>query len=120
MSSIDLPRPHRGEVWRVNFDPTVGSEIRKTRPAVVISSDAMRVLPIRLVAPITSWNATFEGKLWLVKIAPDARNGLSQDSAVDTLQLRGIDVARCVEKIGQVSATKLEEISAAVALVVEF
>ncbi|ACB53253.1 putative PemK-like protein [Crocosphaera subtropica ATCC 51142] len=38
--------PKRGEIWLVNFDPTLGSEIRKTRPAIVISSDAAGKLPI--------------------------------------------------------------------------
>jgi hypothetical protein len=43
----------RGDVWLVNFDPTLGTEIRKTQPAVIISSDAVGRLPIKLVAPIT-------------------------------------------------------------------
>jgi mRNA interferase MazF len=47
--------PQRGEIWLVNFDPTLGTEIRKIRPAVVISSNNIGVLPIKLVAPITDW-----------------------------------------------------------------
>lgn len=43
----------RGEIWLVNLDPTIGAEIRKTRPVVVISSNAVGTLPIRLVAPLT-------------------------------------------------------------------
>jgi mRNA interferase MazF len=39
--------PKRGEVWLVNLDPTVGAEIRKTRPAVVVSSDAVGILPVK-------------------------------------------------------------------------
>ena len=45
----------RGEVWVVNLDPTIGAEIRKTRPVVVVSSDAMDALPLKLVAPLTEW-----------------------------------------------------------------
>ena len=37
----------RGEVWQINLDPTVGSEIRKTRPAVIVNDDAVGVLPLR-------------------------------------------------------------------------
>ncbi|MDH6105639.1 type II toxin-antitoxin system PemK/MazF family toxin [Anabaenopsis tanganyikae CS-531] len=45
--------PKRGEIWLVNFDPTVGAEIKKVRPAVVISSDSVRKLPIvQCVSPI--------------------------------------------------------------------
>ncbi len=47
--------PQRREVWLVNFDPTLGTEIQKIRPAVVISSNDVGALPIKLVAPITDW-----------------------------------------------------------------
>ena len=57
------PSLRRGEIWRVGFDPTVGSELKKTRPAVVISSDAVGKLPVRLVAPFTGWQEYFEGNL---------------------------------------------------------
>jgi len=41
----NLASPKRGEIWLVNFDPTVGAEIKKIRPAVVISSDGVGKLP---------------------------------------------------------------------------
>lgn len=88
--------PKRGEIWRVNFDPTIGSEIKKTRPAIVISSDAVGKLPIKLIAPITDWKEYFADNLWHVKIEPDIQNGLSKISAVDALQLRGMDLQRFV------------------------
>lgn len=45
----------RGEVWWVEFDPSIGSEIRKTRPAVIVSNDsANRNLPRVIVIPMTS------------------------------------------------------------------
>jgi mRNA interferase MazF len=47
------PIPSRGEVWLVNFDPAVGGEIRKLRPALIISLDTIGRLPLRLVVPIT-------------------------------------------------------------------
>ena len=47
--------PRRGEIWLVDLNPTRGAEFRKTRPVVVVSSDEIGVLPIRLVAPITEW-----------------------------------------------------------------
>lgn len=51
--TINPDLPKRGEIWLVNFDPTVGAEIKKVRPAVVISSDSVGKLPIKLIAPIT-------------------------------------------------------------------
>lgn len=47
--------PKRGEIWWVQFDPSIGSEIQKTRPAVVISSDVSNVHINRFqVIPVTS------------------------------------------------------------------
>ncbi|MDB9317343.1 type II toxin-antitoxin system PemK/MazF family toxin [Nodularia spumigena] len=48
--TINPDLPKRGEIWLVNFDPTVGAEIKKVRPAVVISSDSVGKLPIKLIA----------------------------------------------------------------------
>ena len=55
--TINPELPKRGEIWLVNFDPTVGAEIKKVRPAVVISSDSVGKLPIKLIAPITDRNS---------------------------------------------------------------
>jgi mRNA interferase MazF len=112
--------PARGEIWQVNFDPTIGAEIKKTRPAIVISSDAIGILPVKLVAPVTTWDSSFAGKIWLVKISPDPNNGLAQESAVDTLQIRSVDVSRFIRKIGFVSPIVMEDIAAGVAIVVEY
>ena len=98
----------------------VGAEIQKTRPAIVISSDAVGKLPIKLIAPLTSWKEKFSRHIWIVKIAASSTNGLSNDSGVDALQLRGVDTQRFVEKLGNISAGELEEITAAVASVIEY
>ena len=80
----------RGEVYWVNLDPTVGTEIKKTRPALVVSPDDMnKVLPRVIVAPLTSKGQplgcrpeiTFDGK--------QARILLDQLRCVDKLRLAG-------------------------------
>jgi mRNA interferase MazF len=96
-------RINRGEIWRVSLDPTIGAEIRKARPVVVVSSDAIGALPIKLVAPLTEWKDYLAQNIWHVKVAPDSTNGLTKISAVDTLQLRGVDTQRFVQKLGSVS-----------------
>lgn len=119
-SDENLPDPRRGEIWRVGFDPTVGSEIRKTRPAVTISSDAVGSLPVRLVVPFTGWRSHFEDNLWHVQIPPTEQNGLDKKSAADALQARSVDTARFSEKLGRMYPPRLEEIVTAVALVIEY
>ena len=118
--STSQPTPKRGEIWLVSFDPTIGAEIKKTRPAVVISSDAVGRLPIKLVAPLTDWKDYHTANIWHVRIDPDATNGLSKVSAVDTLQLRGMDRQRFVRKLGNATLMQLEEIVLAVAAVIEY
>jgi mRNA interferase MazF len=120
LSSINPSNPKRGEIWLVNFDPTIGAEIKKTRPAVVLSSDAVGRLPIKLVAPITDWKDHYTPNIWHVRIDPDPGNGLSKISAVDALQLRGMDRKRFIRKLGQIPQNILEEIVLAVAAVIEY
>ena len=62
--------PKRGEIWRVNFDPTIGTEIRKTRPAIVLSSDAVGRLPIKLVAPVTDWKDRYDFNFGMSALKP--------------------------------------------------
>jgi mRNA interferase MazF len=120
LSSINPANPRRGEIWLVSFDPTIGSEIRKTRPALVLSSNAIGRLPIKLVAPITDWKDHYAPNIWHVRIDPNPNNGLSKVSAIDALQLRGMDHKRFIRKLGQVPADTLEEIVLAVAAVIEY
>jgi mRNA interferase MazF len=110
----------RSEIWLVNLDPTIGTEIRKTRPVVVISSNAVGALPIRLVVPVSEWKDYFEPNIWHVKIIPDSANGLAKTSAADTLQLRGVDTQRFVKKLGTVSPTVMTSIVTAIAAVIEY
>jgi len=112
--------PKRGEIWRIAFDPVKGEEIKKNRPAIVISSDAFTPLRTKLVIPLTSWQDKFTPHLWMVKIVANVGNGLEHDSAADALQLRCVSYERFMLKLGIVSADKLDDITAAVAIVIEY
>jgi mRNA interferase MazF len=112
--------PKRGDIWLVNLDPTIGAEIKKVRPAVVVSSDAIGRLPIKLVAPLTDWKEYFAGNVWHVRVNPTPATGLAKVSAVDTLQLRGVDQQRFIRKLGEVSPVTMEEIILAIATVIEY
>ena len=112
--------PIRGDVWRIEFDPVKGDEIRKSRPAIVISSDAFKPLKTKLIVPLTSWQEKFTNAQWMVKIVADASNGLEHNSAADALQLRCVSYQRFVSKLGMVPTSILDEIAAAIAIVIEF
>ena len=111
--------PKRGEVWIVEFDQTRGAELRKTRPSVVISSDEVSVLPIKLVAQMTGWKDSFANNVWHVRIDPTPRNGLNKTSAVDALQIRSVATERFLDRIGIVSNSDVMKITDAIAAVIE-
>jgi mRNA interferase MazF len=117
--SIDV-LPLRSESWLVNLNPTIGSEIRKTRPVVVISVDSIGKLPLKLIAPVTDWKPHFELNPWQVRVEPDENNGLTKTSAIDVLQLRGVDLQRFVRKLGILPPEIMKEINLAISLVVDF
>jgi mRNA interferase MazF len=80
----------RGEIWLISLDPTVGAELQKTCPAIIVSSDAIGVLPLRVVVPITDWKEHYELAGWMVKIMPNTTNCLTKPSTVDTFQIRSV------------------------------
>jgi len=71
----------RGEIWLINLDPTVGAEIRKTRPAVIVNDDAVGILPLKVIVPITDWKDRYAVAPWMVRLDPDRNNGLTKPSA---------------------------------------
>jgi mRNA interferase MazF len=60
----------RGEIWLVRLDPTVGTEISKTRPAVIVNDNAIGILPLKVIVPITDWKKTFVTRPWMVYLEP--------------------------------------------------
>ena len=120
LSNTNPIKPRRGEVWNVNLDLTVGPEIQKIRRAVVISSDSIGHLPIKWVFPIIEWEDQFSGNIWQIRIKPNDINGLKQVSAVDTLQIRMVDVIRFLRRRGRLNVTLMEEITAATAAIIEY
>jgi mRNA interferase MazF len=110
----------RGEVWLINLDPTIGAEIKKTRPVVIVSSDTIGILPLRVVVPLTDWKNHYQQAAWMVKISPSSDNGLVKDSAADTFQIRSVSTTRFLRKIGEISQEEMNQIVHAIGLVVEY
>ena len=113
------PSPKRGDIWLIDLDPTKGDEIRKRRPGVVVSSDSLGVLAVKLVVPITAWNPNYYGKVWHVRIDAHKRNGLAKASSADTLQTRSVSLLPFIRRLGSVEKGTLENIVAALAIVVD-
>jgi mRNA interferase MazF len=108
--------PKRGEIWLVNFNPTIGAEIRKVRPAVVISVPGVGRLPLRIVVPLTDWKPRYVEASWLVHVTVAAANGLTKDSGADAFQVKSLSENRFVRRLGETTDRQLDDIVAAVAL----
>ncbi|WP_345993620.1 type II toxin-antitoxin system PemK/MazF family toxin [Sulfurimonas sp. HSL-1716] len=93
----------RFEIYLVKLNPTVGSEIQKTRPCIIISPNEMNVLNTVIVAPMTSKGFDF---IFRPKIKFENKNGL-----VLLDQIRTVDKARLVKKIGEVDEKVSKSIS---------
>ncbi len=109
----------RGEVWLVNLDPTLGAEMRKTRPAVIVSSDLVGILPLRVIVPLTDWKDRYGVAPWMVRINASPANGLEKDSAADCFQVRSLSTSRLVRKLGNLTVDEMTQIQDAIAVVLE-
>ena len=104
-----------GEIWIINLDLTNGAEIRKTRPVVIVSSDDVGTLPLKVVAPLTDWKAHYSEVPWMTAITPNAQNGLEKPSACDAFQIRSVSVERFMRRLGSLDLRTLKAIAVSLA-----
>ena len=96
--------PRRDEVWLIALDPAKGSEIKKTRPCLVVSPDEMNEsLQTALVAPMTSTVRNYPTRLNMVF------RGKAGQVALD--QLRAVDRQRLIRRVGAITARAASEVS---------
>jgi mRNA interferase MazF len=108
---------NRGEVWLINLDPTIGAEIRKTRPVIIVNDDEIGILPLKVIVPLTDWKDKFDEVVWMTKIVPNVRNGLTKVSSADSFQVRSVSQDRFVQRLGKIMAEELDDITEALAIV---
>jgi len=91
----------RYDLYSVNLDPTIGVEMKKTRPCLIISPDEMNQhVQSVIVAPLTTQLRNIPSR---IKIEASYSNGLTETSYVALDQIKTIDKIRCVNKIGTIS-----------------
>ena len=88
---------HRFEVWWVNLEPNKGSEIRKTRPCVIISPDELAALKTVIVAPMTSRGFDFPSRI--------SCEFAEKQALILLDQMRAVEKDRLLEKMGILEAS---------------
>lgn len=107
-SAPAAPMPRQGEVWWARLDPTRGGEIRKTRPALVLSNDGLHQLPLRLalVVPLTT---TRTGSALHVEVRLPHGSTQRVGYALPE-QIRSVSHTRLISRMARVSPAVLEAI----------
>ena len=105
--------PRRGDIYLVNFDPSLGAEIRKTRPALVVQNDiANRHSPITILAAITS---KFDVPAYPTEVIMETgESGLPQRSSVLLNQIRSVDRQRLIKRIGHAGPETMRRVDQAI------
>jgi len=113
--------PKRGEIYLVNFDPSIGAEIKKTRPALILQNDiANRYSSVTIVAAITSFSDK-DGKTYPTEVFIGvSEGGLDNDSITLLNQIRTIDKRRLVKKLGVLKDKTMAQIDKAIQISLEF
>ncbi len=107
----------QGEIWLISLDPTIGAEIKKTRPAIIVNDNSLGKLPLKIIVPLTDWKGKYKIAPWMVYIKPNTLNNLSKESAADCFQIRSLSDERFIKKLGRISTSNLEEIKDALSKV---
>ncbi len=109
--------PRRGEIWRVNLEPTIGAELQKdNRPVLVLSRPGAGERTVRLCAPLTDFKPERDAfRYWRVLLG-EGVSGLHKLSCADVSQVRALDVARFVRKDGKAHSVEVEATAAALAM----
>ena len=92
----------QGNIWQVDLDPTMGSEIKKSRPCLILNSDKVGKLALKLIAPLTDFKEHYALVPWMVTIEATKENGLNKKSSIDLFQVRSVSQQRLSHKVGKV------------------
>ena len=107
----------RGEIWLYNANPTLGDEISKIRPAIIVNNDEIGTLRLKIIVPITGWNQAFIDIPWMVRLDVSPENQLTKTSAADTFQIRSVAQQRLIRQLGFVDRGTMQLINQALAIV---
>jgi mRNA interferase MazF len=110
---------NEGDIYVVNLDPTIGDEIQKKRPVLILNGGHEKNLKLAIVVPITRWQIQWKDNLFFVLLEPDEQNCLEKRSVVDCFQIRSVSHQRFLKKTGRISEHDLDSVKQAIALILD-
>lgn len=106
---------NQGEIWLVDFDPSIEGEIQKVKPCVVINDNKLGRFGLKIVVPTTEYKEHLSNYPWIIKIENNSKNGLSKTSAIECFQIKSFSISRFVKKIGEIEYEDIQLIHKTVA-----
>jgi len=108
-----------GDIYWVNLEPSIGDEIKKKRPVVVLNPGHSKHLRLAIVVPVTGWRPEWKSHPFFVSLDPAETNGLDKKSVVDCFQIRAVSHNRFREKAGSIFDNELDKMKKAIALILD-
>jgi mRNA interferase MazF len=110
----------QGEIWLINLDPTIGAEMKKIRPALIINDDVMGKLPLKIIVPVTDWKDRYGIAPWMIKIVPNSWNGLAKESSIDCFQIRSVAEERLIKCLGRITKDEILQVQEGITKVIGY
>ena len=111
--------PKQNEIWLVEFEPQIGTEIMKTRPAVVLTNTALEKLSTRIIVPIRDFKPTHDLVSYFISIKPNKLNNLVKESTIDCSQIKSFDISRFKKKIGEINDDLFKDIISSINICID-
>jgi mRNA interferase MazF len=84
---------------------------------VIVNDDAVGIIPLKIIAPITGYKDKFNNVPWMVTLNPINENGLDKKSVIDLFQVRSVAEERLIERVGMIEADQILSVKAALKVV---
>ena len=116
---------NRGDIYIVNFDPQeenelAGSEMKKKRPAVVVSPGSVGRPGLYIVVPLTTGSKAYRDAQWVIPVPKTGKNGLREHSWADASQVKSVSEKRFVRHLGRIESKRLDQVVAMIAFCVGY
>lgn len=109
----------RGEIWELELPGSRENTPAKMQNVILLSSDSLGVLPLRIAVPIIPWLDRYSSVPWMVRVPPVLHSGLDAPAAADAMRVFSAPSAWYHRRLGELPRSIVDQIASAVSLVIE-